>query len=165
MMSTRRGDLLRLAPARLEDRDSQALIEQVQAEYTVLYGEPDHSPLETGAFDPPHGAFFLGRLESVPVAMGGWRRRPDVPALGGTSAVEVKRMYVAPAARRRGFARQVLDHLEGTAREAGADLVVLETGTMQPEAIAMYTAAGYERIADFGHYAWSPLSRCFGKRL
>ena len=59
----------------------------------------------------------------------------------------------------------MLAHLEETAREAGADVMVLETGTMQPEAIAMYVAAGYERIADFGHYSWSPLVRCFGKPL
>jgi len=164
-MSSQRSDLLRITPARFVDRDSQALVAEVQAEYTLLYGAPDEAPLEVGELDPPGGAFFLGRLDDAPVAMGGWRRRPDVPALGCTQTVEVKRMYVAPAARRRGFARQVLDHLEHTARDAGADVVVLETGTMQPEAIAMYTAAGYERVPDFGHYAWSPLSRCFGKRL
>jgi ribosomal protein S18 acetylase RimI-like enzyme len=74
-------------------------------------------------------------------------------------------MYVAPGARRRGHARTVLAHLEATAREAGADVMVLETGTAQPEAIRMYLEAGYEPIDKFGHYAWSPKSRCFGKRL
>lgn len=74
-------------------------------------------------------------------------------------------MYVAPTARRRGFARAVLAHLEATARGAGADVMVLETGTAQPEAIALYVEAGYQPIRSFGHYSWSPLQRCFGKPL
>ena len=43
--------------------------------------------------------------------------------------------------------------------------MVLETGDKQPEAIALYESSGYARIAGFGHYRGSPLSRCFGKRL
>ena len=74
-------------------------------------------------------------------------------------------MYVAPSARRRGYARAVLTHLEDTARAAGADVMVLETGTEQPEAIAMYVAHGYVLVEEFGYYAWSPKSRCFGKPL
>ncbi len=49
--------------------------------------------------------------------MGGWRFRPDVDRLGSARAVEVKRMYVAPAARRGGLARLMLAHLEATARD------------------------------------------------
>jgi ribosomal protein S18 acetylase RimI-like enzyme len=59
----------------------------------------------------------------------------------------------------------VLTHLEDSARAAGAEVMVLETGLAQPEAIAMYVAAGYQRIEAFGHYAGEPLQRCFGKPL
>jgi GNAT superfamily N-acetyltransferase len=156
---------LRIAPVAFADPDTQRLVEEVQAEYVVLYGAPDDSPIEEGVFDPPSGAFFLAYDGEEPVAMGGWRMRPDVPRLGGTLAAEVKRMYVAPAARRRGYAREVLDHLEATARDAGADVMILETGTEQPAAIRMYLQAGYELVEKFGHYTWSPKSRCFGKRL
>jgi GNAT superfamily N-acetyltransferase len=145
--------------------DAQLLVDQVQAEYVVRYGGPDHTPLDPGMFDAPAGAFFVGYLGEVPVAMGGWRLRPDVARLGRTRAAEVKRMYVAPAARRQGHARVVLAHLEATARRAGAELMILETGTGQPEALALYEASGYEHVEKFGHYAWSPKSRCYGKRL
>ena len=64
------------------------------------------------------------------------RRRP---------AAEIKRMYVAPAGRRTGLARAMLAHLETTALAAGADVMVLETGTEQPEAIALYESSGYAR--------------------
>ncbi len=152
-------------PVRFSHRDAQALVAEVQAEYAVLYGEPDSTPLEESMFDPPLGAFFLAYVDGLAVAMGGWRMRSDVHPWGLERAAEVKRMYVAPAARRRGYARFVLEHLERTAREAGADVMVLETGTEQPEAIAMYLAAGYSLVEDFGYYSWSPKSRCFGRPL
>lgn len=157
--------VLEIRPVRWSDRDAQALIAEVQAEYTVLYGGPDETPLDPTMFDPPSGAFFVGYVDGVPLAMGGWRRRTDVTAFGRSWTVEIKRMYVAPGARRTGLARAVLAHLEQTAREAGADLMVLETGLRQPEAIALYTSAGYRPVEPFGHYRSSPTARYYGKPL
>ena len=145
--------------------DAQLLVAEVQAEYVVRYGGPDNTPMDPTVFDEPAGAFFVGYLDDVPVAMGGWRMRPDVVRLDSRQAAEIKRMYVAPRGRRRGLARVVLAHLEQTARNAGADVIVLETGIAQPEAIALYESSGYEPVEKFGHYAWSPKSRCYGKRL
>jgi GNAT superfamily N-acetyltransferase len=154
-----------IRPARFTGRDTQRLVADVQAEYVERYGGPDETPLDESVFDPPRGAFFLGYLDGVPIAMGGWRLRDDVHPWGCRQAAEVKRMYVASAGRRHGFARAILARLEGSARAAGADVMVLETGTAQPEAIALYTASGYQPVEKFGYYAWSPQSRSFGKRL
>ena len=74
-------------------------------------------------------------------------------------------MYVVPSAQRRGFARAMLARLEDSAREAGADVVVLETGSRQPEAIALYESAGYVDVPGFGFYKDAPLSRCFARPL
>lgn len=156
---------LRIAAASFADPATQQLVEAVQEEYVVLYGSPDDSPIEDGAFDAPQGAFFLGYVDDEPVAMGGWRMRPDVLPLGGTLGAEIRRMYVAPGARRRGYARDVLAHLEATAHAAAADVMVLETGTAQAAAIRMYEAAGYVLVEAFGHYTWSPMQRCLGKRI
>jgi GNAT superfamily N-acetyltransferase len=145
--------------------DALTLIEEVQGEYLARYGGRDNTPLEVGVFEPPNGAFYVGYVEGRPVAMGGWRMRPDLTRLGGARLAEIKRMYVAPSGRRRGLARAVLTHLERTARDAGADVMVLETGIAQPEAIELYTSSGYVPVEKFGHYAWSPKSRCYGKRL
>jgi GNAT superfamily N-acetyltransferase len=147
------------------DPDVQTLVTEVQQEYVARYGGPDRAPLEAGVFDAPRGAFFVGCVAGNPVAMGGWRFREDVHPWGRLRAVEVKRMYVVPAARGHGHARAMLAHLERTALLAGADAVVLETGTAQPEAIALYTTSGYQPVDPFGYYADSPLSRCFGKPL
>ncbi len=157
--------MLEITQVAFTDPDAQALVAEVQQEYVALYGGPDNSPIDPTMFDPPGGAFFVGRVDGVPVAMGGWRFRPDVPRLDGVAVVEIKRMYVAPSGRRQGLARAVLAHLEQTARNSGADVIVLETGTAQPEAIALYETSGYQPVEKFGHYAWSPKSRCYGKRL
>ena len=50
--------------------------------------------------------------------------------------VELKRMYVEPEFRRRGIAQAVLHELEDWARELGYTAMVLETGTLQPQAIS-----------------------------
>ena len=163
---TRAADDLTLETVRFEDPRVQVLVDEVQAHYVAVYGSPDESVIEPGEFAPPRGRFVLGTVGGRPAAMGGWRRRPD---LGGTfpgvGVAEVKRMYVAAHARRRGLARLLLAHLEVTAREDGVGLLVLETGTKQPEAIALYESAGYEPAPAFGNYAASPYSRYYARRL
>jgi GNAT superfamily N-acetyltransferase len=156
---------IEIRQVRFDDPDALQLIEEVQAEYTERYGGPDEGPVDPSMFDPPDGAFFVGYYEDRPVAMGGWRRRPDVQALDGTSATEIKRMYVHADVRRHGIARQLLAHLELTARYAGSDVMVLETGIEQPEAISLYIREGYTTVMPFGHYKDSPKARYYGKRL
>ena len=144
--------------------DALLLIEEVQAEYVARYGGRDETPLDPVMFEPPDGSFFVGYLDGVPVATGAWRRSP-VAALGSARTAEVKRMYVAARARGRGFARRMLAHLEQSAAGHGAEVVVLETGLKQPEAIALYESSGYTPIPGFGHYQDSPTSRCYARRL
>jgi GNAT superfamily N-acetyltransferase len=115
-------------------------------------------------FEPPEGSFFVGYLDGRPVATGAWRRS-RVEALGTAATAEVKRMYVAPTARGRGLARSMLALLEASAADAGAEALVLETGTRQPEAMALYESSGYEPVPGFGLYKDEPLSRYYGKRL
>lgn len=158
-------DTLRLERVGFGHPDAMRLIAAVQAEYVVRYGGEDETPLDPAMFDPPRGSFFVAHLAGEPVACGAWRRRDDVEALGSTRTAEVKRMYVAPAARGRGVARRLLAHLEKTARQAGAEVAILETGTRQPEAIALYESSGYLEVPKFGFYCHAPMSRCYGKPL
>jgi GNAT superfamily N-acetyltransferase len=144
--------------------DAVRLVAEVQAEYVVRYGGQDESPVDPLEFEPPHGSFFLGYVDDLPVATGAWRRS-QVEAFGTTETCEIKRMYVVPAARGLGHSRRMLARLEESARLAGAQALVLETGLKQPEAIALYESSGYVAVAAFGHYRDSPLSRALGKRL
>jgi GNAT superfamily N-acetyltransferase len=144
--------------------DAMALIEAVQEEYVARYGGRDETPIDPADFEDPLGQFFVGYLDGEPVATAAWRRS-SVKALGADVTAEVKRMYVVPAAQRRGLARRMLAHLEATTAEAGIEALVLETGIKQPEAIELYLSSGYEPIPGFGYYAYSDLSRCFARRL
>lgn len=157
---------LDLRPVAYDAPDAQLLVEEVQLEYVARYGGRDASPVSVGEFVGPRGAFWVGYLDGRPVATGGWRLLPAgaVRGLPGAHA-EVKRMYVSPPARGRGVARALLAHLERTARAAGADWLVLETGMVQPEAIALYRSSGYADVPRFGHYACAPLSVHLGRRL
>jgi GNAT superfamily N-acetyltransferase len=155
---------LRIDRVAITHPDARLLVEAVQAEYVTRYGSEDASPIDPADFEDPLGQFFVGYLDGAPVATGAWRRS-SVRALGAEVIAEVKRMYVVPAAQRRGLARRMLAHLEATAAEAGIEALVLETGTKQPEAIALYVSSGYEPVPAFGHYCGSELSRCFGRRI
>jgi GNAT superfamily N-acetyltransferase len=137
---------------------AQALTAQVQQEYVMRYGGPDDTPVDAAEFAPPTGRFVVGYLDLEPVAMGGFRLIED-----GT--VEIKRMFVVPTQRGRGLSRLLLARLEELATAAGAERVILETGMKQPEAMALYATAGYDRIDAFGHYRDSPLSASYGKSL
>jgi len=76
---------------------------------------------------------------------------------------EIKRMYVLPGSRKRGIASMVLKELECWARELSYSKVILETGKMQPEAIALYLKNGYKPIVNYGQYAGVSNSVCFEK--
>ena len=83
----------------------------------------------------------------------------------GADAMEVKRMYVAPESRKKGFAIQILSELEKWAVELGCGKCILETGKRQPEAIALYKKTGYSVISNYGPYVGMSNSVCFEKRL
>lgn len=144
--------------------DALRLIDEVQEFYVERYGSPDTAPIEPAHFEDPQGQYFLGYLDGRAVASGAWRRS-TVSAFGTEATAEIKRMYVAPSAQRRGLGRRMLAHVEATAGAAGVEALVLETGEKQPEAIALYTSSGYQPIPGYGYYCGYELSRCFGRRL
>lgn len=82
-----------------------------------------------------------------------------------TETAEVKRMYVRPAYRGRGLARQLLVALEELALAAGRTVLRLETGSYLPQALRLYASSGYAEIPRYGEYADNPYSVCFEKRL
>jgi GNAT superfamily N-acetyltransferase len=147
--------------------DAVKLNDEVQAEYHERYGDGgDATFLAPADFDPPRGIYLIAYdVTDRPVATGGWRSRDrnDEGNLDGDA--ELKRMYVVPDMRGRGLARRILAALEDDARAAGRLRMVLETGDKQPEAIALYTATGYEPCAKFGYYRFHEDSLCYAKAL
>ena len=97
-------------------------------------------------------AFFLIRVNGVPAGCGA------VKLIDGEYA-EIKRMYVRPQFRGTGLARSMLRHLSDYAQAQGIELLRLETGIYQPDAIGLYERAGFRLIPPFGEYREDPLSR------
>jgi len=81
------------------------------------------------------------------------------------SSMEIKRMYVPPKERGKGYATKVLVALEKWASELGNSRCILETGKRQPEAIALYEKNGYRRIPNYGQYQGIENSVCFEKNV
>jgi GNAT superfamily N-acetyltransferase len=100
----------------------------------------------------------VGYENEVPVACGAMKEF-------GTGTMEVKRMYVVPARRGKGFATAILSELEKWAAESGVTKCVLETGKRQPEAIRLYTANGYQQVQNYGQYIGIENSVCFAKEI
>ena len=148
----------------VDDRmDSEVGAPLVRAQWLELlerYGVPDADPddLHADHLAPPHGAFVVAWVDGDAVGCGGIRQYDETTG-------EIKRMYTKPEVRRRGVSRVVLEELEARARAIGYTQLVLETGTRQPEAMALYESAGYESIEPYGFYKNAPGSRCYAKDL
>ena len=123
-------------------------------------GDGDATPVDATEFDPPDGGFLIAYVDGQPAGCGAWRSHGD-----DGHVAELKRMYTSPTFRGRGVARAMLSALEGSARDNGRRRVVLETGTLQPEAIRLYENAGYQRIENFGFYRNAPGAMSFGRDL
>lgn len=142
---------------------ARRLLAALDLELEARYAGADDIPppvLRAEEFTPPLGVFLVA-CDADGQALGCGGLRPG-PAPG---AAEVKRMYVLPPARGRRVAERVLRELERHAVGLGYDRLVLETGTGQPEAIRLYERLGWHPVPPFGHYAASPLTRCYGRDL
>jgi GNAT superfamily N-acetyltransferase len=159
------GMLIRRAP--FDHPDAAKLNEKVQAEYSIRYGDDgDATFMDPAHFVPPAGLYLIAYDEhDRPVATGGWRSQDTNDEGYQDGDAEIKRMYVIPEARGLGLARRILTELESDAKASGRTRMVLETGTKQPEAVALYTSSGYEPCVKFGYYRFHELSLCFAKPL
>ena len=131
-----------------DDPDVQRLTTDQQVEIRARYGGQEEPGAAPTAADV--SVVLVARDEDgTPLGCGALR------ALGDGVA-EVKRMYVTPDARGRGVSKAVLAALEEAAQERGWTTLRLETGPLQPEAVGLYSGAGYRPIPAFGAYVGDP---------
>lgn len=136
---------LAFAPADPARPPASELIAAMVADIGALYGPLNEGWLASAPPEelaPPGGICLVGREDGAPVCVGGLKRLGD-------DLAEIKRMYVTPAARGRGFARQLLAALEDEARRLGYARLRLDTGPRQPYARALYESVGYREIPDY----------------
>jgi GNAT superfamily N-acetyltransferase len=126
--------------------DSLALVRAMEREVSELYADRAGSihsvPFDPSDMVPPSGDFLVVFHDGRLVGCGGLKRLDD-------AACEIKRMYVAPAARGHGLSRRLLEALEDRAREIGYSIARLDTADRQPAALPLYERAGYRRIPPY----------------
>ncbi len=147
-----------LEPVAFDDPRAVRLLAEYQADMDRRY--PGAVPSEGAVEDflPPVGRFLVALDDDgEPVACGGVRPHAQ--------GAELKKVYVAPAARGSGLGRALVRALLAHAREQGVDRAVLQTGLEQPEAIALYESEGWTPIPVYGQYADDPRCRCYALDL
>ncbi|MDP5307773.1 GNAT family N-acetyltransferase [Paracoccus spongiarum] len=97
---------------------------------------------EAGAMLPPRGLFLIAWAGDLPVGCAGLKGL-------GPGEAEVKRLWVAPAARGQGLARRLMAALEQHAAGAGITRLLLDTNSALGEALALYRATGWTPIARY----------------
>ncbi|MFG3252195.1 GNAT family N-acetyltransferase [Streptomyces sp. NPDC048172] len=158
-----------IAPASVEAPEARATVRAYIADIASrYYGRPATDREIDEALDeepdtelvPPKGAFLLARDgDGGPVGGCSGTRLLD-PA---TATAELKRVWVAPHARRQGLGSLLVEAAEDAARALGATAIRLDTRHDLVEARTLYAARGYAEIAPYnsGPYA----DHWFEKRL
>ena len=137
--------------------DFIALTQQLDNELSSRYGTLQKQYDGHNVIAPIETA-IVGYVGDEPIACGCFKCLNEVQ-------VEIKRMFVAPPFRRKGYSYALLDALEAWAVSLGYAEAVLETGIGQPEAIALYTKMGYTIIPNYGVYVGMKNSVCMHKTL
>ena len=79
---------------------------------------------------------------------------------------EVKRLIVGKKYRGQGIATQLMEHIEEEASPRGATALYLHTGSLQEDAISLYTKTGWRRLPQlFAPYEDDGVSQCYVKEL
>jgi GNAT superfamily N-acetyltransferase len=131
-----------------------------------------------GEYAPPSGALFVATDGQQLVAMIGLRPLHEPPCPAGlpsvaqsakgeahsAKAAEMKRLFVRPAARGQGLAKQLIAQVLDEARRLGYAELRLDTLPMMGDAQALYAAMGF---TDIKAYYDTPIAgtRFMAKRL
>lgn len=133
----------------LADPASPPALDCLRAYYaelaSVFPGGFDPGPIPGDGLDQmraPLGAFVLAWDGPTPIGCVALRGE-------GTPTAEVKRLWVAPAARGTGLATTLMTSIEAHARTLGITRLVLDTSRHLPKAVALYRNHGWTEIARY----------------
>ncbi|MET3924961.1 helix-turn-helix domain-containing GNAT family N-acetyltransferase [Devosia sp. 2618] len=132
----------------VDPRDERA-ISCLQAYYAELAARFKQGFDVTRSADPdaadmlrPRGSFIIALSDGQPLGCVG---------LKGTDKgyAEVKRLWIAPAARGLGMSHRLMAELERIAADLGINVLRLDTNKALPEALALYRKTGWTEINRF----------------
>lgn len=124
-----------------DDPAAAALLEAYFAERIASWGDAT-SAYRPKPADFSDGALIIAEFDGNPVGVGGIR-----PVEG--EGMEVKHLFVSPAARGTGLGRALLRELEQRAIDLGAHRIILDTNADLAAANHLYRAEGYVEVPPF----------------
>ncbi len=113
----------------------------LNARFDGGYDPASAQPARPQDFTPPAGVFLVARA-AEPVGCGALK--VSAPGIG-----EIKRLWVADAARGLGIGQRILTALEDHARALGLERLRLDTNRSLTEAQALYAGNGYVEVPPF----------------
>ena len=147
-----------IAQVRPDTPAAAALIAAAEAELSENYPAEHRHGLAVDALIAQQARFHLATVGGAPAACGGY-------VIFAPGQAELKRMFVAKPHRGTGLSRRILAALEHAARAEGVTTMLLETGTLQHAASALYTRAGSTQRGPFAHNQPGPFSVFMEKPL
>ena len=105
-----------------------------------------------GEYAPPHGALFVAEENGHLLGTIGVRPLEERACLAGAydaGAGEMKRLFVRPAARGRGLARQLIAAALAEARRLRYSEIRLDTLPMMRDAQSLYISLGFRDIEPY----------------
>ena len=146
-MSVQTVGELRFVAVGQDDPPAVPPIDELAVEYADRYGgsrDRVHAWLRgypAAEFEAPGGGLLIGLLDGLPVTGGAFRRFDDTTA-------ELKRIWTDARYRRRGLGQALVSRLEADIAARGYSRIYLTTGDRQPEAEALYSSLGYQRLDE-----------------
>ena len=157
--------VVEIKPERADHPQVVALLDALDRCLGELYEPEANHILSVNELLAPEVSFFVARQGETIVGTGAVRRMPAEADTAGQPYGEVKRMYVDPAVRGQRIGERLLKTIEGSLKEQGVALALLETGREQREAGRVCERCGYKCRAGLGRYPDNGLSLFMSKAL
>lgn len=103
------------------------------------------------AIAPPEGVICILEVDGEPEGMGVLKKLED--GIG-----KIKRMYIRPRTRGKGYGKGILNWLEERAREFGFSKLRLDTAEFAEAAVHIYRKAGFKEIQRYIGGEWDERS-------
>ncbi|TFF37929.1 GNAT family N-acetyltransferase [Mucilaginibacter psychrotolerans] len=142
----------------VDDAQVKQLFKEADDYYATLYPDESNHPAFSEDFKIRKSYFIIVRSEDQIVGCGGILVKDNTWG-------EVKRMYVSKVHRRNKIGTEILLNILNWSTLNNINILKLETGIYQPEAIALYEKFGFKLIEPFEGYEEDPNSVFYEKNL